>query len=99
MMIRNTSTEVVRVSYSHINVKKIFVKIEIICPSVSHKSSDYDFQALCVTITSPVSAQMFYTSSSLGVLHISQRIRDQLSWDPWMYFCNCCFEVFFKFKE
>ena len=38
------------------------MKIEIIYPSLSHKSSDYDFQVLCVTITSPLFTQMFYMS-------------------------------------
>ena len=75
------------------------MKIEIICPSISHKSSDYDFQVLCVTTTSPLSAQIFYISGSHSVLRISQSIRDQLPWDPWMYFCNCCLEVIFFLSE
>jgi len=55
------------------------VKIEIICPSISHKSSDYDFQVLCVTTTSSLSAQIFYISGSHNVFCISQRIRGCIS--------------------
>jgi hypothetical protein len=69
--------------------------MEIICPSISHKSSDYDFQVLCVTITSHPSAQMFYISGYQSVLPISPGMRDHLPWDPWMNFCNGCFEVIF----
>ena len=68
------------------------MKIEIICPSISHKSSVYDFQVLCGAVTSPLSAQMFYISGSQSVFGVSQGTSGNIS-------VMAVLKLFFLIKE